>query len=114
MGKADNMDRIQKIFRKCRDEKRKALVIFNSCGFPYEKFSEELIGKCIEAGADIIELGVPFSDPIADGVMIQKASQVALKNGITLKKILAMAQRIRTRYPDTGLILFSYFNVMMN
>ena len=46
--------------------------------------------------------------------MIQKASQVALKNGITLKKILAMAQRIRTRYPDTGLILFSYFNVMMN
>ena len=104
MGKADNMDRIQKIFRKCRDEKRKALVIFNSCGFPDEKSSEELIGKSIEAGADIIELGVPFSDPIADGVMIQKASQVALKNGITLKKILAMAQRIRARYPDTGLI----------
>ena len=114
MGKADNMDRIQKIFRKCRDEKRKALVIFNSCGFPDEKSSEELIGKSIEAGADIIELGVPFSDPIADGVMIQKASQIALKNGITLKKILAMAQRIRARYPDTGLILFSYFNVMMN
>ena len=61
------MDRIQKIFRKCRDEKRKALVIFNSCGFPDEKSSEELIGKSIEAGADIIELGVPFSDPIADG-----------------------------------------------
>ena len=114
MGKADNMDRIQKIFRKCRDEKRKALVIFNSCGLPDEKSSEELIGKSIEAGADIIELGVPFSDPIADGVMIQKASQIALKNGITLKKILAMAQRIHAKYPDTGLILFSYFNVMMN
>ncbi len=108
------MDRIQSIFQKCTEEKRKALVIFNSCGFPDEKSSEELIEKTILAGADIIELGVPFSDPIADGVLIQKASQEAIRNGITLKKILAMARRIRRKFPETGLILFSYFNIMMN
>lgn len=108
------MNRIPSIFQKCTAEKRKALVIFNSCGFPDEKSSEELIEKTIRAGADIIELGVPFSDPIADGVLIQKASQEAIRNGITLKKILGMAQRIRRKFPETGLILFSYFNVMMN
>ena len=78
------MDRLQNIFQRCGEEKRRALVIFNSCGFPDMETSETLIRKSIESGADIIELGVPFSDPIADGATIQKASQTALANGVTL------------------------------
>ena len=108
------MDRLQNIFQRCGEEKRRALVIFNSCGFPDMETSETLIRKSIESGADIIELGVPFSDPIADGATIQKASQGALANGVTLPKILAMAARIRNDHPETGLILFSYANVMLN
>lgn len=108
------MDRIQKIFRKCRDEKRKALVIFNSCGFPDEKSSEELIGKSIEAGADIIELGGAVfrsdrgrrHDPESIAGCLEKRHHAEKnpRNGAAH----------RARYPDTGLILFSYFNVMMN
>lgn len=108
------MDRLQNIFQRCKAEKRRALVIFNSCGFPDMETSETLIRKSIDSGADIIELGVPFSDPIADGATIQKASQAALANGVTLTKILDMAERIRNDYPETGLILFSYSNVMLN
>ncbi len=108
------MDRLQNIFQRCGEEKRRALVIFNSCGFPDMETSETLIRKSIESGADIIELGVPFSDPIADGATIQKASQGALANGVTLPKILAMVARIRNDHPETGLILFSYANVMLN
>ena len=109
MGKADNMDRIQKIFRKCRDEKRKALVIFNSCGFPDEKSSEELIGKSIEAGADIIELGVPFSDPIAEGPVIQEADIRALSGGVTTDDIFDMVKKLREK-TEIPLVFMTYLN----
>lgn len=106
------MDRIADIFARCRTENRKALVMFVSCGCPDLATSEELIEKEIAAGADIIELGVPFSDPMADGAVIQAASQTALANGATFAGILEMAARIRTRHPQTGLVLFSYYNVL--
>ncbi|MDI9400376.1 MAG: tryptophan synthase subunit alpha [Limisphaerales bacterium] len=107
-------NRIEKIFDRCRKEKRAALILFNSCGYPDMESSERIIQGAIDSGADIIELGVPFSDPMADGAIIQKASQIALQNGATLKKVLAMAERLRLRNPDTGFILFSYFNVLLN
>lgn len=106
--------RIENIFDKCRQAHRAALVIFESCGFPDLETSQQVIQGAIDSGADIIELGVPFSDPMADGPIIQKASQAALKNGMTLQKVLALAERIRKRNPETGLILFSYFNVLFN
>lgn len=107
-------DRIKNIFEKCKAENRSALVIFQSCGFPDMETSERMIISAIRAGADIIELGIPFSDPMADGVVIQEASQKALQNGVTLPKALAMAERIRKQYPEVGFILFSYFNVLLN
>ncbi len=90
----------------------KALVIYVTAGHPDMAASEEIIGKIIEAGADLIELGVPFSDPMADGVVIQESSQIALANGANLPGIIAMAKRLRKKYP-TPMILFSYYNVLL-
>ena len=103
------MDRIANIFAA-----RKPLVIFTSVGYPTEEQSEQAVCAAIEKGADIIELGVPFSDPMADGPVISAASQVAIKEGMTLPKTIAFAARIRAKYPQTGLILFSYMNPLLH
>lgn len=103
------MDRIANIFAA-----RKPLVIFTSVGYPTEEQSEQAVCAAIEKGADIIELGVPFSDPMADGPVISAASQVAIKEGMTLSKTIAFAARIRAKYPQTGLILFSYMNPLLH
>ena len=73
------MDRLSNIFAT-----RKPLIIFTSVGYPTEDQNEQAVCAAIEKGADIIELGVPFSDPMADGPVISAASQVAIKNGMTL------------------------------
>ena len=108
------MNKLEKIFDKCRKENRSAMIVFCSCGFPDSAVSEMMIEKAIEAGSDIIELGVPFSDPMADGPVIQEASHQAIRKGITLEKILNMTERISARHPETGFILFSYLNVLLN
>ena len=103
------MDRIANIFAA-----RKPLVIFTSVGYPTEEQSEQAVCAAIEKGADIIELGLPFSDPMADGPVISAASQVAIKEGMTLPKTIAFAARLRAKYPQTGLILFSYMNPLLH
>ena len=103
------MDRIANIFAA-----RKPLIIFTSVGYPTEEQNEQAVCAAIEKGADIIELGVPFSDPMADGPVISAASQVAIKNGMTLQKTIAFAARIRAKYPQIGLILFSYMNPLLH
>ncbi len=106
------MNRLPDIFRRCRAEGRAALIIFAEAGYPDLRQSEQDIDDAIDNGADIIELGIPFSDPMADGPVIAAAGKTAIDNGATLKDILAMAARLRKRHPATGLVLFSYFNVM--
>lgn len=106
--------RIDTIFTQCKTEKRAAVIVYTTVGFPTMQESEVLIDGLIKKGADIIELGVPFSDPMADGVVIQKTSQIALENGATLKKVLTLAKNIRSKHPHTPLILFSYYNVLFN
>ena len=103
------MTRLEKIF----SAGKKALVIFDSCGAPDMAESEQRLETIISNGADIVELGIPFSDPVADGAVIQKASQQALANGATLGKILDMAERVRKRHPETGMIVFGYFNIFL-
>lgn len=103
------MERLQKIFEK----RRKALVIFDSCGSPDLRESELRLESIIANGADIVELGVPFSDPMADGPVIQRASLKALQAGVTLKDVISVAARLRKRHPGTGLIVFGYFNVFL-
>lgn len=108
------MNRIDETFRTCHDEHRKALVMFVSAGDPSLAFTEQLVLAISEAGADIIEIGVPFSDPMADGPAIQEASQRALKSGTTLRGIMAAVRRLREAGVTTPFVLFSYYNLILN
>ena len=77
--------------------KGKAFIPFLTAGYPTLEATEKLILKMEEAGADLIEVGIPFSDPIAEGPVIQKSSQLALKNGVNAEKIVEMLKRIREK-----------------
>jgi tryptophan synthase alpha chain len=101
------VSRIDRVFRKLKN-KRAAFIPFVVAGDPDLKTTEALILKMGECGADIIELGVPFSDPLADGPIIQTGSQRALKNGVNLKEIFRMAERLKGT--STPLVLMTYFN----
>lgn len=111
LAKECTMNRIDQAFAACRAENRKALVAFISAGDPDLDVTERLLHALTKAGADVIELGVPFSDPMADGPTIQAASQRALAAGTTLPKILEVARRFRER-AATPLVLFSYYNLI--
>lgn len=89
------------------------LVAYVTCGDPDLVTTRAIILSAIEAGADVIELGVPFSDPVADGPVIQRASERALKHGTSLAQVLTLASEIRERAQSTGLIVFSYLNPVL-
>ena len=95
-----------------RFKKRPGLVAYITCGDPALDTSREVALAAIGAGADVIELGVPFSDPVADGPVIQRASERALKHGTTLEGVLGVARQIRDK-SDAGLIIFSYLNPIL-
>lgn len=103
------MTRIGKKFAQLKHEGRKALITFVTAGDPDLSMTERLIPEIAAAGADIIELGVPFSDPMADGTTIQLASDRALAGGATLAAILAMVKRVRKQC-DAPILLMGYFN----
>src|SRR5882724_2386875 len=89
---------------------RPGLVVYITCGDPDLATSRAVILAAIDAGADVIEFCVPFSDPVADGPVIQRASERALKGGTTFTNVMALAQDIRAARPQAGLIIFSYLN----
>lgn len=103
------MNRIDVRFADLKKKKEKALVGFVEAGDPSPSASLELLTAMCRAGLDILELGIPFSDPTADGPVIQRASARALKNGASLAKVLEMTATLRTR-TDIPIILFSYYN----
>lgn len=100
---------IARAFERARKEKRAAFVPFLMAGDPDLATTAELVVALAKAGADVVELGVPFSDPIADGPVNQAAAERALASGTTLEKILATVAGLRAR-TDVALVLFSYFN----
>ena len=91
---------------------RPALVAYVTCGDPDLATTRDIVLAAIHAGAAVIELGVPFSDPLADGPVIQRASQRALHRGTTLQQVIELAQDIR-RQSQAGLIIFSYLNPVL-
>src|ERR1700689_4140041 len=93
--------------------KKPALIAYVTCGDPDLATTREIVLAAIEAGADVIELGVPCSDPVADGPVIQRASERALKNGTSLAQVLTLAAEIRQHAQSTGLIVFSYLNPIL-
>jgi len=90
-----------------------ALVAYVTCGDPDLATTRDIVLAAIEAGADVIELGVPFSDPVADGPVIQRASERALRHGTTLAQVLTLAAELRQHAQSTGLIVFSYLNPIL-
>ncbi|MCO5090236.1 tryptophan synthase subunit alpha [Bosea sp. (in: a-proteobacteria)] len=102
--------RIQNRFRACAREGRAALVTFVTAGDPDFETASEILAALPGAGADVIELGVPFTDPMADGVPVQLAGQRALKAGQTLRKTLAMVESFRKAGHDTPIVLMGYYN----
>lgn len=95
-----------------RFEKNPALVVYITCGDPDLRTTRDIALAAINAGAEVIELGVPFSDPVADGPVIQRASERALRNHVSLEQVLTLAAEIR-RDSDAGLIVFSYLNPIL-
>ena len=93
--------------------KKPALVVYVTCGDPDLATTREIVLAAIGAGAHVIELGVPFSDPVADGPVIQRASERALKHGTSLRQVLKLAAEIREQAQSTGLIVFSYLNPIL-
>jgi tryptophan synthase alpha chain len=104
------MSRIERRFAQLRQEGRAGLVAYLTAGDPDPDTSLALFEGLAGAGADLVEIGMPFSDPMADGPSIQAAGQRALKAGMTLRKTLAMVERLRTRDADTPLVLMGYYN----
>ena len=104
------MQRITDAFAKAKSEKRGAFVAYFTMGFPSLAASEKAVDDIIAQGADVIELGVPFSDPFADGGVIRSAAYEALRQGVSLADVLAAAKRLRAKHPNTAFVLFSYYN----
>ena len=104
--------RITRRFQELSAAGELGLVAYLTAGDPTLDASETIILAAAEAGADVIELGVPFSDPVADGPVIQRASERALKSGATLSGVLDLARRLRAR-TEVPLVLFSYFNPLL-
>ena len=88
------------------------LVVYVTCGDPNITATRDIVLSAIQAGADVIELGVPFSDPVADGPIIQRASERALKTGTSLNDVLRLAADLR-RHSDAGLVIFTYLNPVL-
>ena len=105
------MSKLKNRIEEINNSGRKALSIFLTSGFPTIESFIDNTNKIIDAGADIIELGMPFSDPLADGGVIQQSSQIALQNGITQKQTFKFAEEIKKRN-DIPLILMGYANTL--
>ena len=103
-------NRISQCFARAKAENRAVLGIFVSAGDPSAEASAAILEGLVENGADFIELGMPFSDPMADGPAIQAASLRAIKQGMTLAGTLDMAKSFRARHSDTPIILMGYYN----
>lgn len=93
--------------------KKPGLVAYVTCGDPDLATTQEVVLSAIEAGADVIELGVPFSDPVADGPVIQRACERALKQKTSLAQVLTLAAAVRQQAQSTGLVIFSYLNPIL-
>jgi tryptophan synthase alpha chain len=104
------MSRIAATFSALKQQGRKALVPYVTAGFPFADITPELMHAMVTAGSDVIELGVPFSDPMADGPVIQKAGEQALALGIGMPQVLAMVRGFRSRDDKTPVVLMGYAN----
>jgi len=113
MTERDGIQRIASAFEQAGNEGRAALIPYLTLGHPTPEWSLELAAAAIAGGADLLELGVPFSDPLADGPVIQRATHTALQQGVTVVRCLELAQTVRQREPEVPLIFMGYTNPIL-
>ena len=106
------MNRLTETFKKTRNENRSALIGYITAGDPDVEKSFEILDAACGAGLDVLELGIPFSDPTADGPVIQRAAGRAIRAGMTLEKGIELVRRLRKRH-DLPIVLFSYYNPIL-
>ena len=111
-SRSSTENRIDSKFNELKSKNQKALICYVVAGYPDIKTSEHIINSLINGGADIIEIGIPFSDPIADGSTIQDAIQSSLMSGTTPDMCLELASRIRKTFPNIPLIIMTYSNIL--
>ncbi|SMF87372.1 tryptophan synthase, alpha chain [Paenibacillus uliginis N3/975] len=107
------MNRMDVTFDRLKGQNRTALIPFLTCGDPSVELTLDIIAELEAAGADIVELGVPYSDPLADGPVIQRASQRALKGHVTIRTCMETALRARNAGSELPFILFTYYNPVL-
>jgi tryptophan synthase alpha chain len=107
------MGRIEAAFASLRREGRRGLIPFITAGDPDLETTGQLLVELARAGASVIELGVPFSDPMADGPVIQRASERALKQDFGIREVLSIVEQARPLMKDVAIVLFSYFNPLL-
>ena len=105
-------NRIEKKFHQLKARKQKGLICYVMGGYPNPIACEKIISAIVEGGADIIEIGIPFSDPIADGPVIQEAAFKALKKGVTPQMCLNLIKKTRKRYPELPIVIMTYSNIL--
>ena len=104
------MNRIQSTFQNLLERKKTALIPYIMCGYPSPQITVQLMHTLVKAGANVIELGIPFSDPMADGPVIQKAGEVALSFGVGMSEVLACVKAFRQSDEETPVVLMGYAN----
>ena len=108
------MSRIQSKLEECKARSRKALISFITAGDPTTGHTLPALHALVRGGVDVIELGIPFSDPEAEGPSIQKSSQRALENGVGLESVLQMVQEFREKDSETPIVLMGYLNSILS
>ena len=106
-------NRIEECFSKLKRENKSAFIAFLTAGDPFHKLSLKILSALPEAGVDIIELGMPFSDPMADGPVIQKSYLRSLKSGNTLHKTFNLVKKFRVKDNKTPIVLMGYYNPIL-
>ncbi|MGQ9628079.1 MAG: tryptophan synthase subunit alpha [Anaerolineae bacterium] len=112
-ARRSGLQRITIAFQKAQKANRAALMPYLTLGYPSPAASLVLVEKVASAGADLLELGVPFSDPLADGPTIQQATHVALQQGMSVQRCLEMCSRLRERGLETPFLLMGYYNPIL-
>ncbi|HEU0165219.1 MAG TPA: tryptophan synthase subunit alpha [Thermomicrobiales bacterium] len=106
--------RISGTFARLAAEGKTALMPYATAGYPDLQTSEDVISALVQGGADLVEIGVPFSDPLADGAAVQRTSQIALENGTRVRDCIALVKRLRDRGVTVPLLLMGYFNPLLH
>ena len=106
-------ERIRQAFERAKEERRPAFVAYVTAGYPRPADTPSILRALAEGGADIIELGVPFSDPLADGATIQHANEVALRHGVTIEDCFRIVERLRGEGFETPILLMGYYNPIL-